>query len=449
MFLFPAFRREMKNIFRISAFCCTLLINIPVPAQQNDSLREDRFSFHTQTTCIYQYKPAFRAKYSGKNSLLSTAENQMSTTLTLFTGVRLWENAAFFVCPEVAAGSGLSSSLGVGASSNGETYRVDNTAPSLELARIFYTQKIPLTNQTKRVKSDQNIVGGLSPVNYLSFTIGKVCVADYFDQNSYSHDPRTQFMSWALMSNGAWDFPANTRGYTPSVILEWVTLKNEWRYGFSLLPKEANGMEMNADIAHAGACSLEYTHRYSFSGQSGSIRIVSFLNYGNMGSYAESIQLNPRTPDIKQAEKYGRIKYGFGINGEQAFNDAIGVFYRLGWNDGHTETWAFTEIDQTASVGLSLKGTYWNRPADTFGLATVLSGISTDHRDYLKAGGYGFELGDGNLNYGAESMTELYYSFELIKDIFLSVAYQHIINPGYNKDRGPVNVFSTRVHIQL
>ena len=417
--------------------------------QVSDSLKEERFTIHGQSTCINQYKPSFSAKYSGTNSLLTHSETQLSTTFTAFFGAKLWNGASAYLNPEIAGGAGLSSSLGVGASTNGETYRIDNPSPAFELARLYFKQIISLNKETEYHESSQNVLSGRIPTHYISLTVGKICVADIFDLNSYSHDPRTQFMSWALMSNGAWDFPANTRGYTPSIVLEWVTPKNELRYGFSLLPITANGMNMNWDINNAGSHTLEYTHNYSLLSKKGILRMVSYLNYGNMGNYNESLAHNSNSPNIITNRRYGRTKYGFGINAEQAINNNLGAFMRGSWGDGKNETWAFTEIDHSVSLGLSLKGGSWKRPSDIIGLAHVISGLSTPHINYLKAGGKGFELGDGNLNYTLEQLAEIYYSLQMTKSISLSGAYQFIMNPGYNNDRGPVNVFSARLHFQI
>jgi high affinity Mn2+ porin len=285
------------------------------------------------------------------------------------------------------------------------------------------------------------------PAKYFSFTVGKICIADIFDVNSYSHDPRTQFMSWALMSNGAWDFPANTRGYTPSLVLEYVTPKHELRYGFSLVSTTPNGMEMNWNISEAGSHTLEYTYKYAISGRNGALRFLSFFTTANMGNYNQSISLNPESPDIHATEKKGRTKYGFGVNLEQQITKDFGTFIRASWNDGNNETWEFTEIDRSASLGLSLQGNRWKRQNDIIGLAYVVSGLSAPHHNYLKAGGLGFELGDGNLNYSLEQLTEIYYSMELAKFLFVSGAYQFILNPAYNNDRGYVNVLSLRVHL--
>lgn len=415
-------------------------------AQPGDTLKDERFSLHGQATIISQHKPSFHAAYSGTNSLIPERETKLSLTATLFLGVRLWRGGSFFMSPEISGGSGLSSSLGVGASTNGDAYRVDSPAPSFEMGRLYFTQIFPLSNSRTYQCDDINKLSGAIPSKYLSLTIGKICVSDIFDVNRYSHDPRTQFMSWGLMNNGAWDFAANTKGYTPSFIIEWVTPYNALRYGMSLLPKIANGMNMNWDVRKTSSNAIEYTHNYSFRGKKGVIRLFSFINWTNMGNYEESLKLNSSSPDLLKTEKTGRTKYGFGINAEQEINDFINMFFRAGYNDGKNETWAFTEIDRTASIGLLFEGSKWHRKNDCMGIAHVISGLSDSHRDYLKAGGKGFELGDGYLNYGLENLSELYYSFSLKDNLFVSGTYQLIINPGYNKSRGPVMVLSLRIH---
>lgn len=422
----------------------------PVVAfSQPDSTNKSRFSIHAQTTVVTQFKPKFSAKYSGLNSLSNKSESQRSITITLFLGTSLWKGASIYINPEIGGGSGLSGSSGVGASTNGESYRIGNPAPEFELARLFIRQIIPLNNETKYYESEINKVAGTLPTHYLSFTIGKISVSDIFDVNRYSHDPRTQFLSWGLMDNGAWDYPANTRGYTPGVIFEFVTPVHQLRYGFSLVSAMPNGMIMNWNIARAGSQTLEYTCNYQIAGKKGTTRLLSFLTFADMGNYNQSLYLNPDAPVIAETRRYGRSKAGIGISSDQEINDGLGVFLRAGWNDGRNETWEFTEIDRTLSFGLSLKGNIWNRKNDNIGLANVISGLSSSHRKYLQAGGYGFELGDGALNYAPENLTEIYYSFSLSREIFVSGEYQFLMNPGYNKDRGPVNVFSVRVHLEI
>jgi len=419
-------------------------------AQQTDSILNEKFSFHFQNTIITQYKPAFKAAYSGSNSLIPQQETQTSITATIFAGAKLWKGGSIFINPELAGGAALSEAFGVADATNGETFRVGNPAPTLFLARLFYRQLFSLDKIKTYQSADENQLAGNVPLKYLALTIGKISIPDYFDDNIYSHDARTQFMCWSLMDNGAWDYPANTRGYTPSIVLEYVTPKNEIRYAVSLEPLEANGSDMDWKINKASAHSLEYTHRYFLEEKPGAIRFLGYFNTANMGNFNESIALNPTAPDIISTRKYGRTKYGFGINAEQSITKDAGIFFRAGWDDGNNETWAFTEIDRTVSAGISSNGNKWNLPNDNVGMAYVISGISAPHRNYLKHGGKGFELGDGNLNYGLEQLTELYYSAAIKKDLlYLSGAYQFLINPGYNKARGPVNVFSIRIHAAI
>jgi high affinity Mn2+ porin len=441
-------KKENQTIKGILLFVLTVMV-LKVDGQPVDTTKEDQFSPHAQTTVINQFKPAFKAKYTGQNSLITQKENKFSLTSTLFFGSRLWQGASAFINPEIAGGSGLSGSLGVAASTNGETYRIGNPAPELGLARLFFRQIVSLNEETEYQEGDLNKLGAKISTSYVAFTIGKISVSDYFDNNKYSHDPRTQFMSWALMGNGAWDYPANTKGYTPSVIIEYVTPEKEMRYGFSLVPQTANGMEMEWKLNKASSQTLEYTQHYILSGESGTLRILSFFTIANMGNYNQSIAFNPLTPDIVATRKNGRTKYGVGINAEQNINKDMGLFFRMSWNDGQNETWMFTEIDHSISLGISSNGTKWERQNDNIGLAFVSSGLSVPHRNYLKSGGKGFILGDGNLNYSLEHLAELYYTLGLSKNIFLSGTYQFLLNPGYNSDRGPVSVFSVRVHTQI
>ncbi len=424
-----------------------LLASLNFFAQEKDTILIRRFSFHGQTTVINQTKSGFSVPYTGNKSLLPNNESQTSLTATCYLGARLWNGASVYLNPEIAGGSGLSAATGIAAATNGETFRIGDPAPKLYLARLFVKQRFKLSDATYYQWDEANKVAEMIPVKYISVTVGKISIADFFDFNTYSHDPRTHFMSWALMSNGAWDYPANTRGYTPSVVLEYISTKNEWRYGISLVPLWANGNEMNWDVKNANANTLEYTRKYSFKKHPGAIRILAFYNTTNMGNYQQSLQ-TIGIPNIESTRRYGRSKYGFGINAEQEFLEDLGVFARASWNDGKNETWAFTEIDHSFSFGACLKGNRWKRKGDSFNVAYVASGISNEHQAYLKAGGQGFILGDGNLNYAMEQLVETFYSMEMVKkSMVLSGAYQFVINPGYNADRqGPIHVFSLRMH---
>lgn len=441
----------MLNLRIFSVFFSLVFFELYLHAQQQDTIKKDWLSIHIQATVINQFKPGFKAKYTGDNSLSTQQENQVSITSTLYAGVRLWKGGSIYVNPEIAGGSGLSQVLGLAAATNGETFRIGNPSPKIYVARLFYRQLFALTKEKEAQSSDFNQIGGNIPAKYIALTIGKIGAADYFDKNTYSHDPRTQFMCWALMSNGAWDYPANTRGYTPSVALEYVSYKHEVRYQMSLVPLLANGNVMNWDVSKSSSHVLEYTHNHQIHNQVGVFRFLAFYTTTHMGNYRQSLALNPVNPDISLTRIYGRSKFGFAVNFEQQLIDGFGCFARASWNDGKNETWAFTEIDQSISAGLSLTGKFWKRPSDVLGLAFVTSGISKDHRAYLKAGGKGFMLGDGNINYGWEHLAELYYAINLFKQhIFITGAYQFILNPGYNKDRqGPISVLSVRLHAQF
>ena len=425
-----------------------------------DSLKQKWYTLHAQETTVSQYRPMFNAKYTGEHS--QTTEEQWATTLTstIFAGVKLWKNAQVILNPEIAGGSGLSSAFGIAAFTNGEAFRVGSPEPKIYIARAFFRQLIPLTKEREWQEDGENKIQQLIPTKYISLTAGKVSIADYFDDNSFSHNPRTQFLSWGLMSNGAWDYPANTRGYTPSAIIEFVTPKLEIRYAVSMMPVTANGNIMDKNINKANANSFEIKYKYRLMGQPGKISALAFYNTAFMGSYkAQNIistpdSLNPifYTNDysIVASRQYGRSKYGFGLNLEQNLTDNVGIFARASYNDGKNETWCFTEIDRAFSIGTSIKGSKWKRKDDVLGFAYCISGLSNEHANYLSKGGLGFIIGDGNLNYSNEHLLETYYSASFLNGkIVPSLVYQFILNPAYNKDRGPINVFSLRLHMSI
>ena len=411
-----------------------------------------KFNLHFQTTYIYQYKPAFSALYSGSHSLLPNEERQNSSTYTVFLGLRLWKGAELYFNPEIAAGSGLSGAFGMAASSNGETYRVGDPAPSLYLARLFLRQTFLLGGAKSNIDDAQNQLENRSSSNYVQLLLGKTSLADIFDNNAYSNSPRTQFMNWAIMNNAAWDYAANVRGYTytAAAILQYGTYN--YKLALAALPITANGSTLGTDIYEEFSLNTELSKAYTVSNKKGIVRLLAYYNNAPMGSYRQALSAphNPDIPDITSSREPGRHKQGLALNIEQQLSENTGFFTRLGWNDGKTETWCYTEADQSLSAGILLKGARWHRPQDNIGLAIVVDALSADHKNYLAAGGNGFELGDGKLNYGYETVTEAYYSFKPVSyPIWLSADYQFVINPGYNKDRGPVHIFSIRLHVEL
>ena len=407
-------------------------VSLSLFAQETDSaFINKKYFFHFQGTVVNQYKPSFSVPYSGTNSFLNKEENATSFTSTFYLGAKLNGGTYFFISPEVAAGSGLSKVLGLGDAPNGETFRVTTTEPRLYIARAYIKKIFPIAENSS---------------SYFDLIVGKVSLADFFDNNKYSHDPRTQFLNWGLMSNGAWDYPANTKGYTPSLIIEYSNKNQELRLAYALMPTEPNGSIMDWNITKSGGFSAEYVNKYNISQQPGAIRLLAFLNRAFMGNY----ELANETP-IEFTRSYKNQKFGYGLNIEQQLNEQFGGFFKTSWNDGKNETWAFTEIDQSVSLGVELNGQSWGNKLDKIGMAYVNSGLTKEHQKYLSKGGLGFTLGDGRINYASEKVVECYILKNIIKNkLSGTLDYQSIINPGFNADRkGPVSVYSLRLHFNL
>lgn len=434
--------------------------------QQADSAAN--WSLHFQQTVIQQWHNDLSPRYAGDHSLQARENAKLSLTTTLFLGRRLWKGAAVFFNPEVAGGSGLSGATGIGGAPNGETFRIGDPSPQVYLARLYLRQLWALGPGQDKDDDDLNQLKGPRPARYLSLTAGKFSIADYFDQNSYSHDPRTQFFNWSLMSAGGWDYPANVRGYTVGGVLEYVTPALTLRASVTSMPTDANGPTLDFHYGKAQATTVEITKPYALHGHPGAVRLLGFRNQAGMGSYRNAATTYTKQDSVNHMVRYTirdtvditspnvrrakRTKLGFIINFEQEISKEIGVFGRFSYNDGHNETWAFTEIDRSLSVGATSTGARWHRPTDRLGAALVANGLSGDHRAYLAAGGSGFILGDGRLDYGLEYIGEVYYSIDFPRyHAALSPDYQIVFNPGYNTSRlpGPVHVVALRVHVEF
>ncbi len=420
------------------------------------------WTIHAQITTVYQYHPAFHADYSGINSMNNKADGALSLTSTLFVGRKLWKGAAIYANPEISGGMGLSGAHGIAGFPNGEIYRVGNPTPTPFIARLFIQQVIPLGHSGYDVEeTDQNQLAGKTPTSKVVITVGKFCLSDFFDDNSCSHDARTQFLNWSLMASGSWDFPADTRGYTSGFVVEFI--KPLWALRFSavMVPRQANALQMDWQLNKANSETVEVEKRWNVKNHTGVARATGFITFSRAPYYKDAINAL-QTGDTAESslligvisgqtawDTFGGIKYGFGLNVEQDLGYGIGVFARGNWSDGHSATWAFTEIDNNAQLGMLMKGTLWKRPMDNFGVAGVVNGLSPLHRQYLEMGGYGFILGDGGLNYRPEMILEVFYNVQLAQFLFISPDYQFILNPGYNKDRGPVHVPGLRVHLEF
>ncbi len=446
----------MKQYFVLCVLCT--LFNQFIIAQAKDTSKQSNWTNHFQLTFISQKHTGFKAAYSGDKSLADSVEPTASSiTTTLFLGRKLWKGAAIYFNPEISGGKGLSFASGVAGALNGETYRVGAVEPAIFIARAYLQQNIPLGNTTyEDVADDVNQINDKVPTSRITITAGKFSIADFFDDNAYSKDPRSQFFNWSLWANGAWDYPANTRGYTQGLVVELI--KPNWSMRLSSVaePSIANfhTMEYNTN-AHAE--TFECQHKIFINKKKGNIHFLASSNHNRAPSYADGLKavaindtftLNVIRGNVKNT-KYGGSKYALGLSIEQELTKEIGFFSRAGWNDGKYASWAFTEIDRTINVGLSVKGNKWKRPEDVCGIATVINGISANHQAFLKTGGYGFIIGDGNLNYGKEKIIESYYNAHLSKYFWLTLDYQFVINPGFNKDRGPLHVLGVRGHIEF
>jgi high affinity Mn2+ porin len=413
-----------------------------VGAQSTD----EKWNVYLQATSIGQYHARFGAAYSGTNSLVTHREAEASLTSTAFLGYRLLPNTQFYFDPELAGGRGFSGVTGLANPPNGELPRVATATPKPYVARLYVTQDFGFGDEREKVESDANQLGGTRPMTRYSVTVGRFTVTDFFDFNRYSHDPRTQFMGWATMYNGAWDYPADTRGYTWGWVHEFHTRNWSVRYASAAMPRVANGERFDRKILRNRGDVAEFELHRETKGHPGAVRVLGYKNRARAGTYADALLMS--APDVTATRRDGTLKYGFGVSADQEITKNVGIFGRLGWNDGKTESFAFTAVDRLAVFGVSVTGERWRRPHDTAGTALTVCGVSGVHAEYLARGGLDFLIGDGALTYGKEITSETYYSAQAVEGAFVTLALLHVTNPAYNKDRGPVWIASLRLHLE-
>jgi high affinity Mn2+ porin len=416
-----------------------------------DPVQPEKWNLYFQATSIGQYHGSFNSPYSGTFSLAGHPEAEASLTSTLFFGWQLARNTQIYFDPELAGGRGFSAVNGIADFPNGEMPRVATATPKPYLARLYITQDFGFGDAREFISSDENQLAGSRPMTRYSVTIGRFTVTDFFDNNKYTHEPRTQFMGWAIMYNGAWDYSADTHGYTWGWVHEFHTRRWSVRYGSAAMPRVANGLRFDRRVLRDRGDAFEGEVRVKPGGHDGAVRVLSYQNHARMGTYADALHLAGETgakPDITATRRPGTLKYGFGLNVEQELAKDVGVFARLGWNDGKTESFAFTPIDRLASVGLSLGGARWKRPHDTVATALTVNGLSGVHALYLSRGGLDFMIGDGTLRYGPETVSESYYSARVMPGVFATIDLQHATNPAFNRDRGPVWIGALRLHVE-
>ncbi|MDB5927088.1 MAG: porin [Betaproteobacteria bacterium] len=407
---------------------------------------------HFQATYVYQHKPSFPALYSGANSLITQRERSYSFTATGFFGIRPWRGGELYFDPEVSQGIPLSGLTGLGGFTNGEIARTAGPHPVFYRARLFLRQTWGLGGGTDAVESDANQLAGSVDKRRVVVTAGNVSVTDLFDDNTYSHDARTQFLNWALVTHGAFDFAADARGYTWGLALEYFHDDWAFRAGRFMQPREPNQLALDTSIFRHYGDQIEVERAHTIAGQPGKLRVLGFRHVARMARFQDALDLAAQTgttPDINAVRVSDQSKLGFGVNLEQSLTRDLGLFARASWADGKTETYAYAEIDRSMSGGLLMKGAAWARPQDSAGVAYVRNFLSGPHREYLAKGGLGFFIGDGRLNYRPEDIVEAFYSWNPVKHFWLSLDYQHIWNPAYNADRGPVHVGSVRLHVEF
>ena len=413
------------------------------PAQPED------WGMHVQFTNVSQMHPAFSAPYSGQNSLNPSSSSAETSDLTLFAGLRLSDDSEVWINPEVDQGFGLSNTLGVAGFPSGEAYKVGANAPYLRLPRLFYRKTISLGGAEQKVESAANQLGGIQSANNVTLTLGKFSVVDVFDTNAYAHDPRADFMNWSVVESGAFDYAADAWGYTYGASVEWTQSWWTLRGGLFDMSKTPNSTKLDPTFSqHEFVGEME--ERHQLFGHPGKLKLLGFVNYANMGSYGDALQLASLSNSIPDTAlvRRGASRPGIALNLEQELATDLGAFVRASYNDGAMEAFDFTEINRSLSAGLSLKGDRWGRHQDTFGFAAVANGLSGAARAYFAAGGMGILIGDGRLNYAPEEILESYYSLQASDHVDISFDYQYVANPAYNHDRGPVNFYGLRLHFE-
>ncbi len=406
-----------------------------------------------QVTNVTQAHPAFASPYLGDNSLDPARRSAETTDLTIYAGVRLWRGAEAWLNPELDQGFGLSNTLGAAGFPSGEAYKVGANKPYWRLPRAFLRQVIPLHSaggKVETVEAAANQLAGARPADNLILTFGKFGVPDVFDTNRYAHDPRADFLNWSIIDAGAFDYAADSWGFSYGAAAEWTQHWWTLRGGVFQLSPVPNGKIIAPKFGqHMWVAEAEARH--DWLGQPGKIKVLAFVNHGRMGSYRDAVNLARNTAGPPDTALVRRVadNPGFSVNIEQELSADLGVFLRASANRGKYEAYEFTEISRSVSMGMALRGAAWGRPADTLGAAAAFNSLSRDARGYFAAGGLGILIGDGALNYGPERIVEAYYSAQLAPHLALALDAQRLEHPAHNRDRGPVSVYGLRLHLEF
>ena len=423
----------------------------PVLAQESAAPAEAQtWALHIQATGVVQGHDAFTSPYRGDESLDPAARGNETSDITLYAGVSPWRGAQLWINPEIDQGFGMSNTVGAAGFPSGEAYKVGARDPYLKLPRLFLRQTIDLGGERQKDEADLNVLSGDHASGRLVFTVGKFGAPDVFDANAYTHDPRQDFLNWSLIDTGSFDYAADAWGFTYGAAAEWY--KGDWtlRGGWFDLSDVPNSTTLDGTF-HQYQLIAEGERRWSLDGRVGKIAVTAFDTHGRMGGYADAValaEISGRPPATSLVRRMND-RAGVSFNLEQSLTDTLGAFVRAGTADGKYEAYEYTDVDQTAAVGLSQAGKPWGRADDKLGAAVVVNDISNAAKAYFAAGGNGILVGDGRLTRpGAETILETYYSLLVVQGLHATVDYQFIDNPAYNRDRGPVSVLAFRLHAQ-
>ena len=416
-----------------------------------DNAADAHFAVHTQATLTLQSQPPFAAPYGGANSLLHRGDTRETFDITLFVGVRPWRGLEVWINPELDQGFGLANTLGAAGFPSAEAYKVGKAYPYQRLQRAFARQTIDLGGGEAKVDADLNQFAGTRTNDRLVLTAGKISVGDLFDTNQYAHDPRGDFLNWAAVDAGTFDYAADAWGYTTGAAAELYVSRFVLRGGVFNLGQVPNSENQATDFSQL-AFIAELEHRHTILGQDGKVAVTAFFNHAKMARLRDAVayaQANGGLPNPVPVRHFA-TRPGVSVNLEQAVASGVGLFARAGIADGRYEAYEFTDIDRTVSFGAALDGKRWHRERDKAGIALIDNQASRARLDYLAAGGLGILIGDGRLPHpGDERIAEVFYELGVAKGAHLTLDGQIIDNPAYNRDRGPVEAVALRLHGQF
>jgi high affinity Mn2+ porin len=425
-------------------------VNSSVSSAMDSLMSEQTWSAKGQATIVNQSHRGFRAKYSGDNSLTNDKSSKETFDATLYLGLKLSRGLEAYVNPEIDQGFGLSNTLGVAGYTSGEAYKVGQQNPYYRLPRAFLRQTIDLGGEIFQLDEQPNQLEKTITSNNLTLTLGKFSVVDIFDTNTYAHDPRSDFFNWSILDAGAFDYAADSWGFTHGAALEW---NQDWwaiRAGYFALSTQPNKETIDASFKQ-NEWVAEFEEHHQVGVHPGKLKLLTYINHANMGLYSDALAMSALrggSPDTSLVRKMNQ-KSGWALNIEQELTSSMGYFLKYSKSDGTKEAFDFTEINHSLATGILLKGNPWKRHNDSLGLAIVKNNISRDGQAYFAAGGMGILIGDGALNYASEEIIETFYNVVFNPTFNMALNYQNVKNPAYNKDRGPVNIFGVRFHVNF